>query len=107
MYKISAYTRNQAKKLGVIVKPSTNSKKKIDVYIRDDTGKEKKIASVGGVKKDGSYYNDYSTYLRNDGEEKAKLRRRLYRQRHSKDLKRVPGGIEKQSGGFFAANLLW
>jgi hypothetical protein len=106
-YIISEYTKRKAKKLGVIVKPSTNKKKKIDVYIIDDAGKEKKIASVGGVKKDGSYYNDYPTYLKNDGKEKAEMRRRLYRIRHAKDLKRVPGGIEKQSPGFFAAQLLW
>ena len=32
MYIITDYTKNKAKKLGVIVKPSTNKKKKIDVF---------------------------------------------------------------------------
>jgi len=107
MYQISNYTRQQAKKLGVTVKPSTNKKKKIDVYITDGTGKEKKITSVGAAKTDGSYYNDYPTYLKNDGKKKAEERRRLYRIRHAKDRKRVPGGIEKQKPGFFADRLLW
>ncbi len=107
MYQISNYTRQQAKKLGVTVKPSINPKKKIDVYITDGTGKEKKITSVGAAKTDGSYYNDYPTYLKNDGKKKAEERRRLYRIRHAKDRKRVPGGIEKQKPGFFADRLLW
>ena len=32
MYNITPYSRNQAKKLGVIIKPSTNTKKKLDVF---------------------------------------------------------------------------
>lgn len=107
MYQITNYTKQQAKKLGVKVKPSTNKKKKIDVFIKDGTGKEKKIASVGGVKADGSYYNDYSSYLKNDGKKKAEERRRLYRIRHARDRQRVSGGLEKQKPGFFADRLLW
>ncbi len=34
-YNITNYTYNQARKLGVIVKPSTNKTKKIDVYRQD------------------------------------------------------------------------
>ena len=107
MYQITNYTKQQAKKLGVKVKPSTNKKKKIDVFIKDGTGKEKKIASVGGVKTDGSYYNDYPTYLKNDGKEKAERRRALYRKRHAKDRQRVSGGLEKQKPGYWADRLLW
>ena len=107
MYQITNYTKQQAKKLGVKVKPSTNKKKKIDVFIKDGTGKEKKIASIGGVKADGSYYNDYSSYLKNDGKKKAEERRRLYRIRHARDRQRVSGGLEKQKPGFFADRLLW
>ena len=43
-YKITDYSYNQAKKLNVQIKPSTNKKKKIDVY-KDN----KKIASIGGI----------------------------------------------------------
>jgi len=107
MYQITNYTKQQAKKLGVKVKPSTNKKKKIDVFIKDGTGKEKKISSVGGVKTDGSYYNDYPTYLKNDGKKKAEERRRLYRIRHAKDRQRVSGGLEKQKPGYWADRLLW
>ena len=42
MYKILPYTKRQAKKLGVVVKPSTNKTKKIDVFKNN-----KKIATVG------------------------------------------------------------
>jgi len=107
MYQITNYTRQQTKKLGFTFKPSTNKKKKIDVFIKDGSGKEKKIASVGGVKTDGSYYNDYPTYLKNDGKEKAERRRALYRKRHAKDRQRIGGGLEKQKPGFFADRLLW
>ena len=31
-YKIKTYTKNQAKKIGVIVKPSSSKGKKIDVF---------------------------------------------------------------------------
>tara|TARA_Y100001972_G_C7516194_1_gene260580 strand:- start:326 stop:622 length:297 start_codon:yes stop_codon:yes gene_type:complete len=96
-YKITAYTRRQAKKLGVTVKPSELKNKKIDVFY-----KGKKLASVGD-----SRYLDFPTYTKEKGKAFADERRRLYRIRHAKDMKKVPGGIEKQKPGFFAANLLW
>ena len=43
-YKITNYSYNQAKKLNVEIKPSTNKKKKIDVF-KDN----KKIASIGAI----------------------------------------------------------
>ena len=107
MYEISNYTKQQAKKLGVTVKPSTNKKKKIDVYITDGTGAKKKIASIGGIKATGEPYLDFPSYLKNDGKKKAEERRRLYKIRHAKDRKRVPGGIEMQKPGFFSDRLLW
>ena len=75
MYNITEYTKQKAKDLGVIVKPSTNKKKKIDVFNKDG----KKIVSIGGVKKDGSYYSDYPTYIKNDGKKKANERKKLYK----------------------------
>jgi hypothetical protein len=91
MYSITNYTRKQSKKLGVIVKPSTNKTKKIDVYKND-----KKIASVGAYG-----MNDYPTYMKKMGVKYAKTRRRLYKIRHEKDRKK------KWSNGWLADKLLW
>ena len=91
MYSITNYTRKQAKKLGVSVKPSTNKTKKIDVYKND-----KKIASVGAYG-----MNDYPTYMKKMGLKYAKTRRRLYKIRHDKDRKK------KWSHGWLADKLLW
>ena len=75
-YKITNYSYNQAKKLNVNIKPSTNKKKKIDVYKND-----KKIASIGAIG-----YNDYPTFIIKEGLSIANERRRLYKLRHKKDL---------------------
>ena len=91
VYYITNYTRKQAKKMGVIVKPSTNKTKKIDVY-----RKNKKIASVGA-----NGMNDYPTYMKLKGKAYAKTRRRLYKIRHNKDRK------EKWTNGWLADKLLW
>ena len=97
MYEIKNYTRQQAKKLGVKVRPSELKNKKIDVIYND-----KKIASVGD-----SRFKDYPTYIAEKGKKFADERRRLYRIRHKKHSKRVPGDISKQSRSYLAANLLW
>ena len=90
MYKIKKYSKDQANKLGVEIKPSTNPKKKIDVY-KDN----KKIASIGSI-----LYKDYPTYLIED-KKLAEERRRLYRIRHKKDLNKP------NSNGFYANKILW
>jgi hypothetical protein len=90
-YHITQYTYNQAKKLGVQVKPSTNKTKKIDVFKNG-----KKLASVGAYG-----MNDYPTFMKKRGEKYAKTRRRLYKIRHDKDRK-IRG-----SRGWFADKLLW
>ena len=59
-YKITDYTKQKAKELGVEVKPSKNKKKKIDVFKNRE-----KIASVGAAGMDE--------------------RRRLYKKRHQYD----------------------
>lgn len=89
MYEITSYTKDKAKGLGVVVKPSTVKGKKIDVFKN-----EKKIATIGAVG-----YKDYSTYLKEDGKAVADERRRLYKIRHAKDL--------KSGNGFYANKLLW
>ena len=95
-YRITNYTKAQAKKLGVEVKPSKTKGKKIDVF-----KKGKKVASVGAIG-----YKDYPTYMNLEKRgyvEKgyAKKRRNLYRIRHKKDRN------AKGSAGYYADRLLW
>ena len=96
MYPITKYSFDQAKKLNVIIKPSKLKNKKIDIF-KD----EKKIASIGGVKKDGSYYKDFPTYTKTEGKEKADKRRKLYKIRHEKTRK------IKGSNSYYADKILW
>jgi len=88
MYKITNYTLKKAKQMGFIVKPSSNRNKKIDVY--------KKVATIGA-----NGMNDYPTYIKKNGIQFAKTRRRLYKIRHEKDRH------VKFSNGWFADKLLW
>lgn len=95
-YKITTYTKEQAKKIGVVVKPSKVKGKKIDVYKNGE-----KVASVGGYG-----YNDYPTFMELERQGKvpkgyAKERRKLYKERHEKD-RHVVG-----SNGYYADKLLW
>ena len=95
-YKITAYTKSQAKKLGVEVKPSLVKGTKVAVF-----KKGVKVADVGAIG-----YNDYPTYLELESQGKypkgyANFRRRQYKIRHDKD-RRVPN-----SNGFYADKLLW
>ena len=62
---------------------------------------KKKIASIGGVKKDGSYYKDFPTYTKTEGKEKADKRRKLYKIRHEKTRK------IKGSNSYYADKILW
>ena len=95
-YRIKRYTYEQAKKLGVEVKPSKTKGKKIDVFKNGE-----KIASVGALG-----MNDYPTYLEKEKDgiiEKgtANRRRKAYKMRHEKD-RHVRG-----SKGYYADKLLW
>lgn len=91
MYEIKPYTIQQAKRLGVTVRPSTSPNKKVDVF---EDGK--KVASVGAIG-----FSDYPTYLKEEGKAVADERRRLYRIRHSKTMNKIG------SPSFFASRLLW
>lgn len=91
MYMIQPYTQQQAKKLGVTVRPSTNPKKKVDVY---EGGK--KVASIGDIK-----YLDFPSHMKQHGKAMADERRRLYHLRHAKDSQK------KGSPGYYASLLLW
>lgn len=90
-YTITNYTKKQAKRIGVTVKPSTNPEKKIDVF-----RKTRKIASLGA-----NGMNDFPTYIKKRGLMFAKTRRRLYKMRHEKDRH------TKWSNGWLADKLLW
>ena len=89
MYTITAYTKRQAKKLGVQVTRSKNKKKKLDVYKNG-----KKIASVGALG-----YGDYPTFMNTRGKAYADLRSREYKRLHSKD--------RHTGNGYYADRLLW
>jgi hypothetical protein len=91
-YRITKYTKEQAEKLGVVVKPSKVKGKKIDVFNK----KGEKVASVGALG-----MGDYPTFMRTKGMEYAKVRRRLYKERHEKDRHK------RGTAGFYADKLLW
>lgn len=89
-YRILPYSQEQAKKLGVTIKPSMNPKKKVDVF----KGQEK-VASIGDI-----LYTDYPHLLRQNRSE-AEKRRIAYKVRHGKD-RRIAG-----TAGFYADRILW
>lgn len=91
-YRITSYTKKQAAKLGVTVKPSTVKGKKIDVFNK----KGEKLASVGAIG-----YGDYPTFMREKGKEYADSRRELYKMRHQKDRHK------RGTPGYYADKLLW
>ena len=88
MYEIKQYSYDEAKKLNVVIKPSTNKNKKIDVYKNN-----KKIASIGDI----NYY-DYPTYIERNGKSYADERRSLYHHRHKND-----NGVN----GVLSKKILW
>jgi len=111
-YQILPYSYEQAKKLDVVILPSSDPKKKIDVYQKIDVpplkysdSKKKKIKKPVGSKKIasiGAYgYPDYPTYMKTEGKAYADERQRLYKARHKGDEKR------KGKPGFFSWYLLW
>jgi len=90
MYQILPYSYQQAKRLGVFIRPSENPKKKIDVYKND-----KKVASIGDPN-----YQDYPHYLQKD-KALANERRRLYKIRHQRDSGKVG------TPGYYSNRILW
>lgn len=95
-YKIKAYSKDKAKKLGLQIKNSTNKSKKIDIFKNGE-----KIASVGAMG-----YMDYPSYL--EAEKLGKVekgtadkRRKLYKIRHNKDRNK------KNTNSYFADQILW
>ena len=90
-YKILPYSLNQAKKIGVEIKPSSKKDKKIDVFKNN-----KLIHSIGA-----KGYKDFPTYTKEKGKDFADERRRLYKLRHQKDASVVG------SKGWYADKILW
>jgi len=91
-YKITTYTKEQARAHNVVVKPSEVKGKKIDVFDK----KGNKLASVGALG-----MGDYPTFRKTKGKDYAEVRRRLYKQRHEKDRHK------RGSAGYWADKLLW
>ena len=95
-YKIKTYSKSQAQKLGVDIKPIKTKGKKIDVF---KSGK--KVASIGALG-----MNDYPTYKELEKNKKVKegtaeKRRKLYKNRHESDRKKVG------TNGYYADKILW
>jgi hypothetical protein len=90
-YKITRYSYNKAKLLGVTIKPSNVKGKKIDVYKNGE-----KVASVGALG-----MGDYPTFIKTKGKEFADRRRKAYKMRHEKD-RHIRG-----SAGWYADKILW
>ena len=95
MYKITKYSKDQSKNLGVKIKPSNNPKKKIDVFDRNN----QYICSIGAIG-----YSDYPTYLKEKGKEYADERKRLYQIRHHKETEKANW---EGSPSFYSWFLLW
>lgn len=89
MYEITKHTREQAKRLGVEVRPSRKGEKKIDVFRGGQY-----LGSAGH-----KAYGDYGTFLEEGNRAHAEERRRLYRARHSEG--------EEGSPAYWAWHLLW
>jgi hypothetical protein len=91
-YNITDYSYKQAKKLNVIIKPSTKKNKKIDVF--DKSGNY--ILSIGDIR-----YKDYPTYIIENGLEYANNRKKLYMIRHKNNIN------VKGTPGYYAFHILW
>lgn len=92
IYEIKNYSQIQAKKLGVIIKPSNKKNKKIDIYDMNNNY----ILSIGDKN-----YSDYATYILNNGKDYADKRRKLYKIRHNKNRKKP------NTASYYADNILW
>ena len=93
MYHITSYTRQQAAKYGLSVKPSQVRGKKISVYKGDDY-----LGSVGAIG-----YLDYPSFKREQGPDVAEEHRRRYHDRH----KHENGYNTMYSRSWLARTLLW
>ena len=108
-YRIKARQKKEAKRLGVVIKPSENSLKKIDVFDKEGN----KLASIGGRYFDGEWYGDYASYLekpedRYGNEVNPQEKRRLYLARHEHEAKfKKVDGKRVRTPSFYADEILW
>ena len=90
-YKITKYSFDKARELGLSIKVSKNKLKKIDVY-RDNVY----ISSIGDIR-----YNDFPHYCIIYNKEYADKRKLLYHNRHKKNAD------VKYSKQWLSLHLLW
>jgi len=98
-YKIKPRQFKAAKRINVEIKPSSKKNKKIDIY-KDD----KIIGSIGGVKKDNTFYMDYASYLETLPKKEANQKKENYLKRHSKEPKMKDG---KRTNSYYSDVILW
>jgi len=91
-YKIFDYSFKQAKRLGVVIKPSITIGKKIDIF--DKSGNY--LTSIGDIN-----YLDYPSYIKLFGKRYADERRKLYKIRHQRYR------TKKNTRSWFADQILW
>ena len=90
-YQPTQRQKNNAKKLGVTIRSSSNPSKKLDV-LKNGV----KISSIGA-----KGYNDYDLWIKKKGLEYANQRRNLYKIRHENNRNK------KGTAGFYADKILW
>ena len=90
-YQPTQRQKNNAKKLGVTIRSSSNPLKKLDV-LKNGV----KIASIGA-----KGYNDYDLWIKKKGLEYANQRRKLYKIRHENNRNK------KGTAGYYADKILW
>ena len=89
-YKITQYSYDRAKELGVKIKVSKKGNYKIDVFDKSDNY----ITSIGHRQ-----YLDYPTIIKKNGKDYGDYRRELFYKRH----KNYP----KFSRGWYSSKILW
>ena len=82
------------------MRPSTNKNKKIDVFSMQGN----KLASIGGMRQNGTPYLDYLNYIKSKGLKIENERRSLYLIRHGNDPDKKDG---KFTPSYWAKTLLW
>jgi len=96
VYRIKTGQRLAARRLGVVIRPSTEKNKKLDVFKNGI-----KIASVGDIR-----YGDFWTYVQDEKYNRAPKgtaaeRRRLYKIRNANECA-ATGTV-----GYYACKILW
>lgn len=99
-YKVKKLQLEKAKKLNLVIKSSQKKNKKIDVFNQ----KGELLASIGGVKPDGSFYMDYASYIQTIGLEKANVKRKNYLKRHANEPKIKDG---RRTPSYYSDVILW